>query len=87
MEQEEGSSFGPIFGATTQFWSKKEPRKVCTNQLKFRILGTKIRDQTLGQNQPIQSKTQGNILTFIFFISMLKFEANLSVLMLSHVWA
>ena len=87
-EQQVGSSFGQIAGAhssvlvqggSAQSWSK--------NLHKLRIFGDKIRDQTLGQNQPFQSKVQGKFLTLIPFIFMLKFEANLSVLMSYYVWA
>ena len=86
MEQEEGSGFSPIFGAHNSVLGQGKRAQRRSKKLhKLRKNGAQNRDQTLGQIQPISVQAQGNFLTLISFISMLKFEANLSELMLSHV--
>ena len=84
MEQEGGSSFGPNFwchnSVLEQEGAKEGVHKAGAKNLHKTVeIGVKIRDQTLGQNQPISVHFQGNFLTLISFIFMLKFEANLSV--------
>ena len=81
-----GSGFGSISGAYSSVLVQGGSAQAGAKNLHKTVeFGVQTVSQNSRPNQPISVHFQGNFLTLISLIFMLKFEANLSVFMQSYV--